>query len=66
MKRLHDLIDDLNKRIYNPRGLHILWPRKVAFMFVRVPLSAPRLVYSHASLLPLQLEIEYYVRIYIA
>ncbi|EPS98092.1 hypothetical protein FOMPIDRAFT_1149294 [Fomitopsis schrenkii] len=36
MKRLHHLIDDLNTRTYNPRGLHILWPRKVAFMFLEV------------------------------
>lgn len=35
MENLHQLIDDLNLHLYNPAGLNILWPRKVAFMFVR-------------------------------
>jgi hypothetical protein len=35
MDRLQDLIDQLNKELYNPVGLNILWPREVAFLFVR-------------------------------
>ncbi|KAJ7037456.1 Golgin subfamily A member 7/ERF4 family-domain-containing protein [Mycena alexandri] len=34
MRRLHALIQDLNVRVYNPAGLNILWPHKVAFLFV--------------------------------
>ena len=37
MKRLRDVIVDFNTRLYNPVGLNILWPQKVAFMFVRIP-----------------------------
>lgn len=61
MKRLHHLIDDLNTRTYNPRGLHILWPRKVAFMFVRAAFSAPRLLYilTRATPYSLRLSITY-------
>ena len=36
MERLHQLIDKINIERYNPVGLNILWPRKVAFMFVRL------------------------------
>lgn len=36
MKKLRQLIDDLNAEIYNPRGLHILWPRKSAFLFLEI------------------------------
>lgn len=35
MKRLQELITQLNSELYNPVGLNILWPRKVAFLFVR-------------------------------
>ncbi|KAJ6626977.1 Golgin subfamily A member 7/ERF4 family-domain-containing protein, partial [Mycena sp. CBHHK59/15] len=35
MRRLQQLIRDLNVEVYNPVGLNILWPRKVAFLFVR-------------------------------
>lgn len=36
MERLHEKIKDLNKILFNPVGLNILWPRKVAFLFVRI------------------------------
>jgi hypothetical protein len=36
MQRLERLIDALNAELYNPVGLNILLPRKVAFLFVRV------------------------------
>ncbi|KAK7064787.1 hypothetical protein R3P38DRAFT_2826394 [Favolaschia claudopus] len=34
MRRLQSLIQELNDEVYNPAGLNILWPRKVAFLFV--------------------------------
>lgn len=34
MNRLRRLIEGLNKQLYNPAGLNILWPKDVAFMFV--------------------------------
>lgn len=39
MRRLHEMIDNLNKQVYNPAGLNILWPRNVAFLFV-----SPRII----------------------
>ncbi|KAL6305661.1 Golgin subfamily A member 7/ERF4, partial [Sparassis latifolia] len=36
MQRLQSLIQDLNTRLYNPVGLHIRWPRKVAFLFLEI------------------------------
>ena len=36
MERLRGLIDELNVQMYNPVGLHIKWPRDVAFLFVSV------------------------------
>ncbi|EGN94093.1 hypothetical protein SERLA73DRAFT_96909 [Serpula lacrymans var. lacrymans S7.3] len=36
MKRLQRAIDDLNASIYNPVGLNILWPRRVAFLFLEI------------------------------
>jgi hypothetical protein len=45
MKRLEELIVQLNRELYNPVGLNILWPRNVAFLFVcKVPFSLPCLV----------------------
>lgn len=38
MQRLQMCIDEINKSLYNPMGLNILWPHKVAFMFVSVSL----------------------------
>lgn len=35
MARLRYLFDDLNAGLYNPVGLNLLWPRDVAFLFVR-------------------------------
>jgi hypothetical protein len=35
MQRLRYLFDDLNAGLYNPNGLNVLWPRDVAFLFVR-------------------------------
>ena len=39
MDQLRGLISALNAQIYNPAGLHIRWPRDVAFLFVRAFLS---------------------------
>ncbi|KZT42750.1 hypothetical protein SISSUDRAFT_979430 [Sistotremastrum suecicum HHB10207 ss-3] len=36
MKRLAGLIDELNAQTFNPRGLNILWPRRVAFLFLEI------------------------------
>ncbi|KAH7103122.1 Golgin subfamily A member 7/ERF4 family-domain-containing protein [Auriculariales sp. MPI-PUGE-AT-0066] len=36
MKRLAALLDNLNAELYNPRGLNILWPRRVAFLFLEI------------------------------
>ncbi|EMD41391.1 hypothetical protein CERSUDRAFT_42545 [Gelatoporia subvermispora B] len=36
MERLKQVIDDFNVKLYNPRGMNILWPRKVAFMFLEI------------------------------
>ncbi|TFK86546.1 hypothetical protein K466DRAFT_663695 [Polyporus arcularius HHB13444] len=36
MERLHALIDELNVQMYNPVGLHIRWPRSVAFLFLEI------------------------------
>lgn len=56
MKNLRLLIDDWNGNVYNPVGLNILWPVKVAFLFVSkaYPLLSPQ------PDLSIQLEIEYY------
>ncbi|KIK99207.1 hypothetical protein PAXRUDRAFT_37335, partial [Paxillus rubicundulus Ve08.2h10] len=34
MRRLEHKIAELNTQVYNPVGLNILWPQKVAFLFV--------------------------------
>ena len=34
MSRLEHMVQDLNTELYNPVGLNIRWPRKVAFLFV--------------------------------
>jgi hypothetical protein len=36
MKRLEELIVQLNRELYNPVGLNILWPRNVAFLFLEI------------------------------
>ncbi|KAF7367427.1 Golgin a7 [Mycena sanguinolenta] len=36
MQQLQLLIQGLNERVYNPVGLNILWPRKVAFLFMEI------------------------------
>jgi len=36
MRRLRHLIDDMNIRTFNPVGLNILWPRKVAFLYLEI------------------------------
>ncbi|KAJ8520360.1 hypothetical protein ONZ45_g2816 [Pleurotus djamor] len=36
MKRLRELFDYLNANLYNPVGLNLLWPRKVAFLFLEI------------------------------
>lgn len=35
MQKLKQLVDTLNVELYNPAGLNILWPRNVAFLYVR-------------------------------
>jgi len=36
MQRLQRLFDELNARVYNPVGLNMMWPRKVAFLFLEI------------------------------
>ncbi|KAI0369921.1 hypothetical protein BV20DRAFT_1121707 [Pilatotrama ljubarskyi] len=36
MERLKATIDMLNEEVYNPVGLHIKWPRSVAFLFMEI------------------------------
>ncbi|KAF7340172.1 Golgin subfamily A member 7 [Mycena venus] len=36
MRQLQLLIQELNEQVYNPVGLNILWPRKVAFLFMEI------------------------------
>ncbi|KAF8554567.1 hypothetical protein OG21DRAFT_1412315 [Imleria badia] len=36
MRRLKRKIEELNTQLYNPVGLHILWPQKVAFLFLEI------------------------------
>ncbi|KAG8927327.1 hypothetical protein FRC01_007662 [Tulasnella sp. 417] len=36
MRRLAQLFDQLNKEVYNPAGLNLLWPRKVGFLFLEI------------------------------
>ncbi|KAF7437304.1 hypothetical protein PC9H_004143 [Pleurotus ostreatus] len=36
MQRLQQLFDDLNARLFNPVGLNLLWPRKVAFLYLEI------------------------------
>ncbi|KAH8834690.1 Golgin subfamily A member 7/ERF4 family-domain-containing protein [Flagelloscypha sp. PMI_526] len=36
MDRLKSLFDDLNRGLFHPAGLHIVWPRKVAFLFLEI------------------------------
>lgn len=39
MRRLKRKIDECNTQLFDPVGLHILWPQKVAFLFVSDCLS---------------------------
>jgi len=36
MRRLKELIEGLNVEVFNPVGLNMVWPRKVAFMFLEI------------------------------
>ncbi|CAE6504196.1 unnamed protein product [Rhizoctonia solani] len=36
MQRLRLLIDQLNREVYNPQGLNILWPQRSAFLFLEI------------------------------
>jgi hypothetical protein len=36
MRRLKQLMDNLNRETFNPVGLNMVWPRKVAFMFLEI------------------------------
>lgn len=38
--RLKRMIEQLNTELYNPVGLNLLWPEDVAFLYVRVHLTA--------------------------
>lgn len=29
-------MDELNAQVFNPAGLNLLWPRKVAFLFLEI------------------------------
>ncbi|KAF9229814.1 hypothetical protein BS17DRAFT_688683, partial [Gyrodon lividus] len=40
MRRLERRIEELNTTVYNPVGLNILWPQKVAFLFVSLHFRA--------------------------
>jgi hypothetical protein len=67
MRRLKQKIERINTQIYNPVGLNILWPRNVAFLFVRIFFHYPRVLVLIITLRrsvawQQQLEIEYYVR----
>lgn len=57
MQRLRLLIDQLNREIYNPQGLNILWPQRSAFLFVSASLVRSTILLNCEC----QLEIEYYV-----
>lgn len=67
MRRLKRRIEEMNTQIYNPVGLNILWPRNVAFLFVRVfiasvdPGPCAQQYCSSPVACYQQLEIEYYV-----
>ncbi|KAG6371510.1 Golgin subfamily A member 7/ERF4 family-domain-containing protein [Boletus reticuloceps] len=36
LRRLKKKIEELNTQLYNPVGLNILWPQKVAFLFLEI------------------------------
>jgi len=36
MTKLRGTVDRLNRDVYNPAGLNILWPRNVAFLFLEI------------------------------
>ncbi|CEL58223.1 Golgin subfamily A member 7 OS=Gallus gallus GN=GOLGA7 PE=2 SV=1 [Rhizoctonia solani AG-1 IB] len=36
MQRLRLLMDQLNREVYNPQGLNILWPQNTAFLFLEI------------------------------
>ncbi|KAG8220220.1 Golgin subfamily A member 7/ERF4 family-domain-containing protein [Butyriboletus roseoflavus] len=36
MRRLKRKIEEMNTGLYNPVGLHILWPQRVAFLFLEI------------------------------
>jgi len=36
MSRLQRLVDELNRQLFNPVGLNMLWPRKVGFLFLEI------------------------------
>lgn len=36
MKRLHRLVDGMNRNTFNPVGLNIVWPKNVAFLFLEI------------------------------
>jgi hypothetical protein len=43
MRRLREAFDELNNRVFHPVGLNLLWPRNVAFLFVRLLRAHPSL-----------------------
>ena len=63
MSLFKDTLEQYNKLVYNPVGLNILHPQRVAFLFVRFFSSSPSYTsgnLDHMFRLALQLEIEYY------
>ncbi len=36
MKRLKQLMDEMNVNAFHARGLHIVWPRQSAFLFLEI------------------------------
>lgn len=63
MRRLKRKIEEQNTQLYNPVGLNILWPQKVAFLFVSGYFLRSRTTLNIDKRC-LQLEIEYYVSLY--
>ncbi|KAH9855836.1 Golgin subfamily A member 7/ERF4 family-domain-containing protein [Lenzites betulinus] len=41
MERLKATMDMLNEQVYNPVGLHLRWPRSVAFLFLEIEYYRP-------------------------
>ncbi|KAF5361680.1 hypothetical protein D9758_007382 [Tetrapyrgos nigripes] len=42
MTRLQRLFEELNEEVFNPVGLNLLWPRRVAFLFLEIEYYFPQ------------------------